>query len=86
MQQNGKELYVCLTNEQRHAMNAAAYTEKQAMEVLSQRMKEIAQRPEAVTITNGMSQSERDEWLFNAALFTLCGFQHAQDIDVLSIQ
>jgi hypothetical protein len=67
-------------------MNTTTYTEKQAMEVLSQRMKEIAQRSEAIIITKGMSQSDRDEWLFNAAMFTLCGFQHAQDIDVLSIQ
>ena len=66
-------------------MNAPAYTEKQAMEVLSQRMKDIAQRPEALTITKGMSQSERDEWLFNAALYTLCGFQHAHDTNVVSI-
>ena len=67
-------------------MNTAAYTEKQAMEVLSQRMKEIAQRAEAVNITKGMSQSERDKWLFNAALFTLCGFQHGHDINVVTIQ
>lgn len=57
-------------------MNATNYTEKQAMEVLSQRMKDIAQRPEALTITQGMSQTERDEWLFNAALFTLIGLQN----------
>ena len=57
-------------------MNTANYTEKQAMEALSQRMKDIAQRKEALTITQGMSQSERDEWLFNAALFTLLGLQN----------
>ena len=66
-------------------MNATTYTDKQAMEVLSQRMKDIAMRPESLEITKGMQQSERDEWLFNAALYTLCGFQHGHDIDVVTI-
>jgi hypothetical protein len=66
-------------------MNATTYTDQQAMEVLSQRMKDIAMRPEALEITKGMGQAERDEWLFNAALFTLCGFQHGHDINVVTI-
>lgn len=45
------------------------------MTILTDRMKDIAGRSESVEITKGMSMEQRHEWLFNAAIYTLMGFQ-----------
>ena len=57
-------------------MNAKMNIPAEMMEVLTSRMREIAQTSEAVEITRHMSIEERHDWLFGAAVYTLCGFQN----------
>ena len=56
-------------------MTTAIQIPAEMMEVLTSRMREIAQCSEAVEITKAMNMEQRHQWLFNAALYTLMGYQ-----------